>query len=316
MRKLWALLLCLLLFSLSAASLELDSEEGVAESVGLSVRRALERSMLPLLKEDEILVARLDASLALELRVDDRHLTLNIPAHTKDVEDYLVSNLSYDGLVLLQELPALRLEFSHDRGFAAGSALVEGRPYLVLDGQGNTRGVVVASHVRRQEPVLAFLQQTSGKELLVGMGLEPMGLFPLSVDMYLQGDGSMGLGVGTSYPLGSYPFRLHFGFASPDLQQGYLVAGLGAALPFSHLFSPNNHLVRSLSLEGKALFGVGTSFSEGGLYYAAEGSISLVYQRGAWSFRVGGGNHVSASAGTLKRQGLFLNLGTAYTYTL
>jgi hypothetical protein len=28
------------------------------------------------------------------------------------------------------------------------------------------------------------------------------------------------------------------------------------------------------------------------------------------------GNHVSASAGTLKRQGLFLNLGTAYTYTL
>ncbi|MDD2395490.1 MAG: hypothetical protein PHG12_07125, partial [Sphaerochaeta sp.] len=106
MRKLWALLLCLLLFSLSAASLELDSEEGVVESMGLSVRRALERSMLPLLKEDEILVARLDASLALELRVDDRHLTLNIPAHTKDVEDYLVSNLSYDGLVLLQELPA------------------------------------------------------------------------------------------------------------------------------------------------------------------------------------------------------------------
>jgi hypothetical protein len=52
---------------------------------------------------------------------------------------------------------------------------------------------------------LAFLQQTSGKELLVGMGLEPMGLFPLSVDMYLQGDGSMGLGVGTSYPLGSTP---------------------------------------------------------------------------------------------------------------
>ena len=81
-------------------------------------------------------------------------------------------------------------------------------------------------------------------------------------------------------------------------------------------FSPNTHLVRSLSLEGKALFGVGTSFSEGGLYYAAEGSLSLVYQRGAWSFRVGGGNHVSASVGMLKRQGLFLSLGTAYTYTL
>ena len=319
MKRLWLLLLYLLLFSLPAATLELESESGVSDQVRLSVKRALERSMLPRLKADETLVAHLSELSVLILQVGERTLTLDIATDDKDLEEYLVSNLRYDGLSLLQALPPLRLEVALERGFAVSldseKHIREGLSYWVLDGQGNKRGVVAASHVRKSEPKLAFLQQTAGKELSLGMGLVPMGSFPLALHFSIGQGGALGFGVDSSYPLPSYPFRLLFGSTSPDLKQGFLVAGLGAELPLSGLFPSRTHFVRAISLEGRALVGIGTAFAEGGLLYYSEGSIALVYRMGAWSFSLGGGNRVSASSGALAHQGLFLSLGTSYTYT-
>jgi hypothetical protein len=136
MKWLCSLLLCLLLFSLPAASLEIDSASTVSEQVRLSVRRALERAVLPLLKEDETLVAHIDTAV-LTLSVGERHLALDMPGHEQDLETFLVSNLAYDGLVLVGELPPFGLEFVLDRGFAVENSsktlIGEGRPYWVLD---------------------------------------------------------------------------------------------------------------------------------------------------------------------------------------
>ncbi len=318
MKKLGALLLCMLVFALPAASLELYVASEVAQPVRLSVRRALERAIVPLLKQDETLLADLDASLVLSLRLNDRVLSMTIPTDVQDLQAFLVSNLRYDGLALLDQLPSVHLQFDLERGFAVedtASFITEGRQYRVLDGQGRSRAVVVASHVRETDPKLAFLQQISGDRLLLGMGLAPMGAFPLSAALSVQADGSLGYEVGASYLLSSYPFWLHLGLLSPDLDQGYMVFGLGASLAMTHLFSSSIPLVRSLSLEGRALAGLGTSFSAGGLLALGEGSLALVYRHNGWAFRLGGGNRLAASGRAVVHQGLFLSLGTSYTYT-
>lgn len=319
MKKLWALFICLLLFVLPAATLELETESGVSDRVRLSVKRALERSMLPRLKADETLIAQLTELSVLRLQVGERTLTLDIATDDGDLEEYLVSNLHYDGLSLLQDLPLLGLEVALDRGFAVAldseKHIREGLSYWVLDGQGDKRGVVVATHVRKNESKLAFLQQTAGKELSLGMGLVPMGSFPLSLHFSLHQGGTVGFAFDSSYPLPSYPFRVLFGLTSPDLKQGFLVVGLGSELPLSILFSSKTQFVRAISLEGRALVGIGTAFTGGGLLYYSEGSLALVYRMGALAFSLGGGNRVSATSAALTHQGLFLSLGTSYTYT-
>jgi len=100
MKKLWALFICLLLFVLPAATLELETESEVSDRVRLSVKRALERSMLPRLKADETLIAQLTELSVLRLQVGERTLTLDIATDDGDLEEYLVSNLHYDGLSL------------------------------------------------------------------------------------------------------------------------------------------------------------------------------------------------------------------------
>lgn len=316
MKKLWALLLCMLLFALPAASLVLQSESTVEEPVRLAVKRALERSLLPRMQSGETLRAHLFGLYSLHLQVGERELAFDLSPSVEDLEEHLVSSLEYDGLSLLESIPVVGLEFAVERGFATTDRLIgEGRSYWVLDGQGNKRGVVVASHVRKSESSLAFLQQSSGKELFTGMGLAPMGPLSLSLGFSLDESGALGVDVTTSYPLASYPFSVLLGLVTPDFQQGYLVGGLISIVPLTHLFSSKTHLVRNLGLEGRVLVGLGTSFGGGGLLYYSEGSLALVYRRGEWTFSLGGGNRVTASSPALVHRGLFLSLGTSYTYT-
>lgn len=308
----------LLLSPVFAAELRFVSAQSVPLSVQNAVRKALQRSMLPRLDFEQVLFARLGEGYRLELEVDEKQLVLDLDPTISDLEHFIVSNLTYDGLALLASRPQRGLEFVTEKGFALSvedeSQMPVGSSWHVLDGNGRKRGTVIASYYRQGEPNLVLLQQLAGKQLLVGMGLVRAKELPLSVELSMDLNGLFGLSALASSRLGLYPFRVVYGLSSPELSSIYAVLGVQSYLPLSHVAGSSSHVVRNLGIEARVLLGGGTSFSQSGFLIYSEGSLGVVYHAGSWALSVEGGNRLIVSSEQVVHKGLFLRFATAYTY--
>ncbi|NCC65882.1 MAG: hypothetical protein EOM15_14645 [Spirochaetia bacterium] len=320
-----ALLLSVLLCSAQVytASLVVDIQGSVPISVEEAVSRALERSMLVRMSEEQTLYATLvnsieDVAYHLHLRVEERELSFNISKELKNLEKFLVSSLAYDGLVLLEPPDLLSVGFFAPTGYGMylqGEKVQENTIYKVLDGRNFVRGRVVVSNVSADKSI-GFLTQFEGKELGLGMVLqkEKSDQFGLSVSFDALYEPFFCLEYAKNLPVHPFSFSLGLGTLGYDTLE--LSVLLGAKLPLSALFGSSRHLGRNISLGSSVSLSLGYRFSESQLYGRGRGSVSVIYHIQDFSFSLSVGNQVSVTGDRILSRGLFLSLLTAYTYSL
>ncbi|MGH0052103.1 MAG: hypothetical protein ACQ5SW_01770 [Sphaerochaetaceae bacterium] len=320
--------LCLLflfvfLSPLSSAALDFSHDPDVPTEVMEGVQHALTASLLERLPEQGVLNAVLQREeqqegFSLSLQYGEAQLNYMLLGNPEGYEKRLRSALDYDGLSLLGALPPFGLTFSFGRGYGTrtnDSPYKEGDRFSVLDAQQRYQGMVILNHVDEEEGLL-FFSQISGKPLYLGMELKEQGNKGVSVSLSFTRELSPSVDLLASLPLPLYPFSFRFGLGTTAADWFYGSVGLSATFPFSQLFSSRSYLVRNVSLDAAALFSVGYGTSIDDIAYQASGEIGLTCNFGNWALSLSLGNRVAASDAILLEQGLFLKLGTAYTYTL
>ncbi len=308
---------------IAGASLTLDIQGSVPLFVQDSVARALERSMLPRMAEGQVLVATVkdsheNAQFQLRLQLEGRELSFSIPQDIENLEGVLLSALAYDGLALLLENEALRLDFYAPTGFGffiGEQDVLENSIYRVLDGKGAVHGRAVVSKIS-DDKTIGFLTQFEGKQLGLGMALEKEQSVQvgLSVSFDILVEPSFYVSYFKNLPAHPFYFSLGAGTLGYDaLELSFL---LGAKLPLSALFGSSQHLGRNISLGSFASLAVGYQFSNTQAYGRGKGGISVSYHMQNFSFSLSVGNQVALTNDTILARGFFISLLTAYMYSL
>ena len=320
-----ALLLAVLLLAAQAysAQLVLDIEGPVSMEVQEAVRRALERSMLPRIRAQHSLTAIVQATLltdehTLTLQYQDKELSLKFLKNTRHLEQHLVSALAYDGLVLLEDQPSLSLDFHTVTGFGSSieaATVKENTVYRVYDADFGVRGRLLVSKVMSDQQIALF-SQIEGKELGLGMAIDQEKQLPISLAVSMDTSRTLSLSLGYSKRLSVYPFSFSVGVGTVGFDTIHLAMQVKADVPISSFFGTRNHLARNISLSSAMTLAYGYAFSEARPYALASGSVFITYHSSAWAFSLGAGNQIVLSKDAILARGLFLNLSTAYTYSL
>ncbi len=322
MRKLIPILLCFALTGLYSAQLDIRYEPNTPSALIMEVKQVLEDAMLVRLPEEGILYANLKADTqqtgyVLSLSYGQAELTLDLKGNPKEIGKRLFIALDHEGLRLLPSIPEPALSVSYPRGYAAKSETLQakqGDAFFVLDAQQRRQGSVV---VAKTNPALGLFifEQTWGKPLFQGMQLVHKGNLSISLTTAVDVNLSTTVQLLVDFPLNSYPFSFHAGFESvlPDHYGG--TVGLSSSVPLSQLFGNGSVLSRNISIGATALLSVGYDFDSLNLYYHASGQFDVSYHFENWAATLSLGNHVLATTQVLTEQGLFLKLGTSYTYT-
>ena len=324
MRRL-ALLLSVLLCSAQVytASLVVDIQGSVPISVEEAVSRALERSMLVRMSEEQTLYATLvnsieDAQYHLSLQLEERELSFSIPQDIEDLEGVLLSALAYDGLALLLEHESLSLDFYAPTGFGffiGDQDVQENSIYRVLDGKGAVHGRAVVSKIS-DDKTIGFLTQFEGKQPGLGMALQKEQSVQVGLSLSFDALYEPSFCVSYFRNLPAHPFYFSLGAGTLGYDALELSFQLGAKLPLSAFFGSSRHLGRNVSLGSFASLALGYQFSKSQAYGRGQGAISVTYHMQNFLFSLSVGNQVALTNDTILARGFFMSLLTAYTYSL
>ncbi len=325
MRRLLFLLLFLLILLAPLASAQFDFTytQNVPQSVQSVVRNTVQEALLSRLGEQGTLFATLmedeqQEGYILSLSFGEKDLEYHLLGNPETFEKRLYSALNHDGTMLLPVIPTPALTFVSGRDYGVEHddlRVGEGAWFNVLDSEGVRRGMVVVNEVADQEEEgLLFLSQISGKPLFLGMGIQETGNTGVSLSLSFDRALSSQLDLLIAKPLPWHPFSIRLGFSSDLLSRHYGSMGISAMVPLSNLFHGKNWAVRNLSLEGTSLLSVGYDTSLHEAIFKASGEVALTCRLFQWAFSLAVGNRITATESLLLEQGLFLKLGTAYTY--
>ncbi|MGE4453137.1 MAG: hypothetical protein AB7D92_01270 [Sphaerochaeta sp.] len=315
------LLLLVLLAPLAAAQFDFTYGEDVPQSVIDTVFGTIQEALLSRLGEKGTLFAELMADeqqegYHLSLAFQEKTLEYHLLGDPETFEKRLYSALNHDGTTLLNEIPSPALTFVSGRGYGVerGDLKVgESALFNVLDSTGVRRGMVITNEVADQEGLL-FFSQISGKPLFLGMGIQETGNTGVSLSLSFDKALTSQLDLLVAKPLPWYPFSFHLGFSSNLMNQHYGSMGISAMVPLSNLLHGKNWAVRNLSLEGTSLLSAGYDTTLREAIFQASGEVALTCRVFQWAFSLAVGNRITATESLLLEQGLFLKLGTAYTY--
>lgn len=306
--------------------LDLGTAQGeVAAMVGGTVERVAEHSLLSRMEgegslsislDDYLLTEPYDLRLGLMVSYGEKSLPLQVSLHAqslgaleKGLERKLSLLLLYDGLLFVEEDEALRLGSSYNQGYASSDPLGKGEYYQVLDAEAKRWGSVVVQQVG----AVSILAQTEGKELLPSMRLKRMEGRAVSLSLLVSQTRDLFFDALYEQEVGLYPFTFLVGVGTSPVGL-HAQTGLAVRLPLSLLFGIHHGVWRNSSLSASCTLGLGYALSDSQLLLGSRVVVSYQYRIGDLRLEGGVGNQNWASEHSSFGSGLFLMLGTAYTW--
>lgn len=317
------LFLCL---TLGAAELKVLGVDAVPPWVATVIGHAANQALIPRLPKDGILQAAIESvdkdNAKITFVYGSHSFVQALPLGNLD-EDALLKLLVYqlanDGTALLDLPGQPYVSYVQDKSYLASEPLKAGQRYWALDGQGNKRGsAIVNKAYGGEDPPVALLSQTSGSPFLVGMPLVAQKPMRPSLSVTLNPSLDIGIEALASFDgvLPSFGVVASVGalLSSGSLDNIHAMIGLNAELPFSQLLGHGSMLWRNLSLKATALAGLGFSPTAAGAVVSSEFSAALAYHVMGFGIELLGGNRIWVDGTNAYNQGLFLGLGTSYTW--
>jgi len=317
------LFLCL---SLGAAELSFRGADAAPAWVVNAIERSARSSLIPRLGQGGSLIATLENtqgnSAKIVFQYGERSFEMDLAygnLDEKELFQLLNQQLSYDGLQLIELPSGPYISYIQDKSALASAVLDLGSRFWFLDGEGRKRGSVLVSKVFPDEKQpFSLLSQTAGLSMLPGLSL--VAQKPLNPGLCITLSQKLDIGLDAKITLQGAipPFDITVSpgilVSGGDLANVHLLLGPEVEVPLSQMFGHRSSLFRNLGFSASALAGLGFAPSSKSVVYGGEFRLAISLRVQGFEFQLLGGNRIWTDGVNAYNQGLFLGLGTSYTW--